>query len=359
MKKLFKGILCAVLCGAAVIGAVACGSKDNTDDPTGDGTSEPTFEIAGDLQSLYGTDGYPQAVLVVKKSVIEADGAAVAAMISYMEGADEYLTSAQPAEIVNLLSDKYPTGVTPSLNAKNLNAQVIKNCSVKFSAAAGEKARMNAYLEKLIAVDTTSTKIPADAFYYEGTAAAGEIAGSYQVYAPDGAPALALANAIHEANAAFTYHIVASTAIAAQVTGEAPAADFCVLPSNAAAKVLGTGEKYQMLGVVTNGNLYFIRTNTEQAKLTDKASLSALVGKKVGVVQLANVPGLTLQAVLKDAGVSYQILESLTAPAAKDKVNLVAFADATDVGPAAGCDYYLCPEPAATAKTNAFQASKS
>ena len=359
MKKLFKGIFCAVLCGAAILGAVACGGKENTNDPTDGGTSEPTFEIAGDLQALYGTDGYPQAVLVAKTSVIESDEAAVAAMISYMEGADGYLASAQPADVVALLNDKYPTGVTPSLNAKNLNAQVIKNCSVKFSAASEKKTLMNAYLQKLIGVQADSTKIPDDAFYYQGGAKAGEITGHYEVYAPDGAPALALANAIHEGNSAFTYHVVASATIAAQVTGQSPAADFCVLPSNVAAKLLGNGEIYKMLGVVTNGNLYFIRTNTAQKKLTDQTSLSALVGKKVGVVQLANVPGLTLQAVLKDAGVPYQILESASAPAADDKVNLVAFADATTVGPAAGCDYYLCPEPAATAKTSAFQASKS
>ena len=38
-----------------------------------------------------------------------------------------------------------------------------------------------------------------------------------------------------------------------------------------------------------------------------------------------------------------------TAEKATDKVNLIAF-DPTNVTPAGGCDYYLCPEPAASTK---------
>ena len=170
----------------------------------------------------------------------------------------------------------------------------------------------------------------------------------YTVYAPDGAPALALANAIDKTDGTFEYHIVASSTIAAQVTGSDPAADFCVLPVNAAAKLLGTGETYKLLGTVTNGNMYFLTTG-DNAPVT-KESLSSLTGKTVGVVQLSNVPGLTFQAALKAAGVSYQTLTSETQPAS-DKVNLKPIQDASSgVTPAGGCDYYLCPEPAASAK---------
>ena len=171
----------------------------------------------------------------------------------------------------------------------------------------------------------------------------------YTVYAPDGAPALALANAIDKSTGgSFEFHIVASNTIAAQVTGDMPAADFCVLPVNAAAKLLGTGETYKLLGTVTNGNMYFLTTG-DNAPVT-KESLSSLTGKTVGVVQLSNVPGLTFQAALKAAGVSYQTLTSETQPAS-DKVNLKPIQDASSgVTPAGGCDYYLCPEPAASAK---------
>ncbi len=187
---------------------------------------------------------------------------------------------------------------------------------------------------------------------------------SYTVYAPDGAPALALVNAIANTSTAalsaapksnFTYHVVDSSLITTYVTGENPAADFCILPVNVASKLLGTGETYQMLGTVTNGNLYFLTTG-DNAALTSE-NLSALSGKTVGVVQLQNVPGLTLQAVLNQYEVSYQIIESPEAEKAADKVNLLAV-EATNVTPAYGCDYYLCPEPAATTKINGTASSK-
>lgn len=178
--------------------------------------------------------------------------------------------------------------------------------------------------------------------------------GTYTVYAPDGAPALALANAVNEDDDRYDFRIVASNAITAQVQGEEPAADFCILPVNVAAKLLGKGETYQMLGTVTNGNMYLLTTGDNPGITTD--NLSTLVGKTVGVVQLNNVPGLTFQAVLSRNDIDYQILGN-DVEAASDKVNLQAFADASTVTPASGCDYYLCPEPAATGKINGTASS--
>lgn len=187
------------------------------------------------------------------------------------------------------------------------------------------------------------------------TACAGENDdGTYTVYAPDGAPALALANAVNEDDDRYDFHIVASNAITVQVQGEEPAADFCILPVNVAAKLLGKGETYQMLGTVTNGNMYLLTTGDNPGITTD--NLSSLVGKTVGVVQLNNVPGLTFQAVLSRNDIDYQILGN-DVEAASDKVNLQAFADASTVTPASGCDYYLCPEPAATGKINGTASS--
>ncbi len=171
-------------------------------------------------------------------------------------------------------------------------------------------------------------------------------AKTYSVYAPDGAPALALVNAIEDKAEEFEYHIVDSSTIQTYVTGAEPAADFCILPVNLASKVLGTGTTYQMLGTVTNGNLFFLSAEDNEDLTQD--TLSTLVGKSVGVVQLPNVPGLTLQAVLNKYDIDYQIVEN-DGEKATDKVNLNAF-DPANVTPAGGCDYYLCPEPAASTK---------
>lgn len=173
-----------------------------------------------------------------------------------------------------------------------------------------------------------------------------DTAKTYSVYAPDGAPALALVNAIEDKAEKFEYHVVDSSTIQTYVTGEEPEADFCILPVNAASKILGTGTVYQMLGTVTNGNLFFLSAEDNEDLTQD--NLSTLVGKSVGVVQLPNVPGLTLQAVLNKYGINYQIVDN-DGEKAEDKVNLIAF-DPANVTPAGGCDYYLCPEPAASTK---------
>ena len=335
---------------AAVLGAAAFSACNTQNPPT-------TLSFAGDLQALYGGEtGYPQAVLVAKKSVLEADEGAVGTLLGYFEGSKAYLESADGATVANLLKEKYPTDQTPSFNAKNLTKEVIQHCSVRFSKSADCKEQVNGFLSKLVALDADSTKTVGDAFYYTGTPAATESSETYTVYAPDGAPALSLANAIQASTGnTFEYHIVAANAITAQVTGANPAADFCVLPVNAAAKLLGTGTTYQMLGTVTNGNMYFLGAG-EQATLTKENLATALKGKTIGVVQLANVPGLTLRCVLEDNDIPYEILGNDTEASDSNKVYLKAIQDAaTGVTPAGGCDYYLCPEPAASAKVSAFK----
>lgn len=189
-----------------------------------------------------------------------------------------------------------------------------------------------------------------------GVAACGEepSVAPVSVYAPDGAPALALANAVNECkgDATYDFHIVSSNVIAQQVTGESPVADVCILPVNAASKTIGNGQVYQMLGTVTNGNMYFL-SKTEGVTLALENLGTMLVGKTVGVVQLANVPGLTLQSVLKANNLAYQVLTNSMA-AAEDKVNLKPIQDpAAEVTPAGDCNYYLCPEPLASTKVAA------
>ena len=168
----------------------------------------------------------------------------------------------------------------------------------------------------------------------------------YTVYAPNGATALALANAISAGGDPFDYRIIDASTIAAQVTGNNPAADFCVMPVNLASKLLGTGENYRLLGTVTNGNFYFL-TAGESVSITPDNLSQSLVGKTVGVVQLSNVPGLTFQAVLGENGIPYSLTGNDGA-ALPDKVNLKGV-EAANITPA-GADYYLCPEPAVSAK---------
>ena len=158
------------------------------------------------------------------------------------------------------------------------------------------------------------------------------------VYMPDGAPALALAERMAKDTEedGVTYRVVDASVIATKVSGQVmdDNADFCVMPLNAASNLLGDGEKYQALGLVTQGNMYLISKSGKGI-----VDLSELVGETVGVMQLANVPGLTLKAALNRQDVPWRELSG-GVEVSEEVVNLKA---------ATGIDgtfsYYLAAEP--------------
>lgn len=174
--------------------------------------------------------------------------------------------------------------------------------------------------------------------------------GEITVYMPDGAPALALAKLMQEDTEedGITYRVVNSDLITSKVTNqeEAKNADVCVMPVTAAAKLLGTGEKYKMLGTVTHGNLYLLAK--ENVAITEE-NLDILIGKKVGVLQINSVPGLTFKAMLSDREIAWQELTN-DGSMAEDKVNLIAIADASAIG-TLEADYFMIAEPAASAQS--------
>ena len=175
-----------------------------------------------------------------------------------------------------------------------------------------------------------------------------EESSKFSVYMPDGAPALSMAQLMYEkntiANCELEYNVVAADTIQGYVTGESPKADLCVIPVNLASKLLGNGENYKMLGTVTHGNLYILSAKTTEQLAT--SNLSTLKGKTVGVVNLANVPGLTFKIVLNDNKIAYN-----ESGVAEDSVYLKAI-DPTAVGTLSDVDYYVAPEPAASTKVN-------
>ncbi len=171
--------------------------------------------------------------------------------------------------------------------------------------------------------------------------------GDITVCMPDGAPALALAQLMHEdkADDGVTYRVVKSDAIATKVTytDMQKNSDLCILPITAAAKLLGKGDRYVMLGAVTHGNLYVI-SKTQTSLSSD--NISTLIGKKVGVLQINNVPGLTFKAMLNKYGLAWQELTN-GSTMSEDKVNLIAITGADAVG-TVEADCFMLAEPAAS-----------
>ena len=174
-------------------------------------------------------------------------------------------------------------------------------------------------------------------------------ANAITVYAPDGAPALSLVKAIESANE-FEYNIVGADVIQTVVSGDKKA-DICILPINLASKIIGSGNDYKMLGVVTHGNFYFASKNETNI---NRQTVGELVGKTVGVVQLQSIAGLTLKASLSSLGVLYN---ELTGGAEKSQtaINLLPITP-NEIG-TAEVDVYLAPSPAVDVKSKVFNLS--
>ncbi|MBE5743847.1 MAG: hypothetical protein E7358_03930 [Clostridiales bacterium] len=164
------------------------------------------------------------------------------------------------------------------------------------------------------------------------------------VYAPDGAPALSLSYAINSKIDGVDFRIVGADVIKTKVSGNEKKADVAILPINDATKLLGSGEEYKLLGIVTHGNFYLLSKDNLQV---DRENASVLIGKTIGVVQLAKIPGLTLKASLKRLNLEYNELKN-GVEKVDDKVNLLAI-NPTEIGNK-DVDYYLCPSPVADLK---------
>ncbi len=269
------------------------------------------FEFVGDLQQLYGGDnGYPQAVVVAKNALFESD--ALSHFAAALTENAEWLANASTSisDIVGAVTSHLTPEMSGTFNNNNLTKEVIAHCGIDFVAANECKDETKSFLTELKAVQPAVNDSPADSFFWNGSLPQTESALSgIKVFAPDGAPALALAGlmagAVDTSDVAtdIYYEIVDAQTIQTKVTGETPAADICILPVNLAANLLGTGAKYKMLGTVTHGNLFILSAKTNEQITAD--NISTLKGKTVGVVNLAAVPGLTFKLILKKYGITY------------------------------------------------------
>ncbi len=168
------------------------------------------------------------------------------------------------------------------------------------------------------------------------------------VYAPDGAPALSLSYAINSKIDGVSFKIVGADVIKSTVSGKDKKADIAILPINDATTLLGSGEDYKLLGVITHGNFYLL---SRENAVISKENASLLIGKTIGVVQLAKIPGLTFKASLKGLNLDYNQLSNGTEKV-EDKVNLLAITP-NEIG-RSDVDYYLCPSPVADLKAKAL-----
>ena len=150
------------------------------------------------------------------------------------------------------------------------------------------------------------------------------------VYMPDGAPALSMAQLMSEENdfdANVQYHVVNANTIQTYVTGENPDAELCVLPVNAAAQALmdrlrspstplveGKGRQFLVVSFETLrlgfwisnfGNWNFVRQQGESAALSI-VTQGLAYQLSTGAVQLPGAPPVYASSisVLDETGVT-------------------------------------------------------
>lgn len=267
----------------------------------------PSLEFAGDLQRLYGGEsGYPQAVIVAKNELYGTGF--IGDFLDAVSGNKDWLlnenTSAE--EIAVAVRSHLTSGMSPTFTAANLTKQVIINSGINFVTASESKSEIIGFMQELNSVGETAFGTPSDKFFWDGNRTAAERGGNISVYAPDGAPALGIASLLAEEKSfggvTVDYNVVDPSIIQTFVTGANPKADVCVLPVNLAVKLLGGGEKYKLAATLTHGNLYLLSKGGE--KIT-AGNIGVLKGKRIGVINLAAIPGLTFKIILKKYGLGF------------------------------------------------------
>lgn len=247
------------------------------------------------IQELYNsqTKEYPQAVLMVKESLLNTYASEINAFATQI---DANITWAKQNKqtLVETINSKI-TGFTPTFNANNLTDEVIDNCNVYYQSALDGKQSVKNYLRDIISLEPTSAKQVSDDYFYNGTANGTFANNEIKVFAPDGAPALAIAKYIYEnqnfgLDKTFNYNIVKAEDIGSKIiTG---AGDIVILPVNASSKLYKaySQDSYKMVSVVTHGNLY----------LMSSVPFVTLADKTVGVIGQGLVPDLTFRTILNN-----------------------------------------------------------
>ena len=255
-----------------------------------------------DIQELYDKDAknYPQAVMLVKESLLNTYPTLVTSIAEKFDESVAWVSGHKDETVEAIYGkDVSEEGLTPSFKAATLTKSVVDNCNISWQNAQDAKTAVGDYLKEIIAIESKSANAATDELFYDGTAAGEFTADTVSVYAPDGAPALAIAKFVYDGEnfgtgKTFKYHVVKAENIGGKV--QQGAGDIVILPVNLASKLYKahTADPYKLVSVVTHGNLYLM--------CSEEITVNDLENKTVGVFGMGAVPDLTFKAVLNKIG---------------------------------------------------------
>lgn len=126
-------------------------------------TEKSALEVVGDIQALYGEDGFPQAVMVAKNSVIASDPQFISDICAAVTANSAWLETADTDGIVAAINKNYG-GATSTLGGK-LNATVIERCAINFVPAAECRQEVTDFIAKYAKTLGQQLTVADDFFY--------------------------------------------------------------------------------------------------------------------------------------------------------------------------------------------------
>ena len=258
-----------------------------------------------DIQELYDgeTKAYPQAVMLVKESLLNTYPQLINTIADKFAANVTWVTE-NPKEGAQAVNSALAEGLTPSLPVAALTKKAVENCNISWQGAQDAKKSVKNYLKDIIDIEKIAADSASNDLFYDGKATGTFTADTVKVYAPDGAPALAIAQFIKDKETfgtgkTFEYHVVSAGAIGDTV-GDGTG-DIVILPVNAASKQYkkNTADPYKLVSVVTHGNIYLM--------CSEEITAEDLKDKTIGVFNMGGVPDLTFRAVLDKLGYNVEI----------------------------------------------------
>lgn len=125
-----------------------------------------SYKYALDLQELYDAEAktYPQAVVMVKSSIIEKYPDLVSNFGGKIAGAVSWVRE-NTALAVDAVKGAVEEGLTSSLAAANLNGTVIDNCKISWQSASDAKAAVQSYINAITDIVPQAAKAVSDDFF--------------------------------------------------------------------------------------------------------------------------------------------------------------------------------------------------
>ncbi len=256
-----------------------------------------------DLQELYDsqTKAYPQAVLMVKQSVI---GAHPNLALTLQNKITESVAWAKEntATAVTAIGNHGAT----TLKAPALTQTAIDGCKIYWQSATEAKQQVKDYVNGIIEIDSTKATAVNDDFFFANQTGENQ-KQSYTFIAPDGAPAIAISKLLNDNDTLATEKTINYSVVLAELIQSGLAsgsADFVLAPVNMASKLYKTNnpnDPYLMVAVITHGNFYIM--STEEITIND------LAGKQIAVPMPNAVPDWSFKMALNKHGLTCVTVE--------------------------------------------------